>query len=303
MKQILDWSLLQSFAAVAAAGSLSGAARKLGSSQPTLSRHIASLEMQTETRLFERIPGGLELTEAGAELHDYVLRMANAAEDLRLAREGRSQSLTGTVRLTASEIMATFVLPDILTALRREEPEIDIELVASDRTENLLQREADIAVRMYRPAQMDVITRKITELSTGAFATPGYLADRGSPETIEDLSTHDVIGYDRSDLILRGFEAAGVKVGRGFFPFRSDNQVVCWQMAVAGYGIGFVLKAVGLSEPAVVPVLEKADIPKLPVWLTAHRELKVSRRVRRVYDFLADRLERLETGSPDQAIP
>ena len=298
MKPPLDWSLLQSFAAVAATGSLSAAARKLGNSQPTLSRHIATLELQAETRLFERSRGGLELTEAGAELYDYALRMADAAEDLRLATEGRSQTLTGTVRLTASAIMATYVLPDILTALRREEPEIDIELVASDRTENLLQREADIAVRMYRPTQVDVITRKITDLKSGVFATPGYLAARGIPETIGDLQSHDIVGYDRNDLIIRGLEAAGMKVRRGFFPFRSDNQVVCWQMVVAGYGIGFVLKAVGLSEPAVVPILEKADIPKLPVWLTAHRELKVSRRVRRVYDFLADRLERLEAGSP-----
>lgn len=298
MKPPLDWSLLQSFAAVASTGSLSAAARTLGSSQPTLSRHIASLELQTETRLFERSPGGLELTEAGAELYDYALRMADAAEDLRLATEGRSQTLTGTVRLTASAIMATYVLPNILTALRREEPEIDIELVASDRTENLLQREADIAVRMYRPTQVDVITRKITDLKSGVFATPGYLADRGIPETIGDLQSHDIVGYDRNDLIIRGLEAAGMKVRRGFFPFRSDNQVVCWQMVVAGYGIGFVLKVVGSSEPAVVPILTTSEIPKLPIWLTAHRELKVSRRVRRVYDFLADRLERLETGSP-----
>lgn len=299
MKPPLDWSLLQSFAAVASSGSLTAAARKLGSSQPTLSRHIASLEIQTDSRLFERCPGGLELTEAGAELYDYALRMADAAEDLRLATEGRVQSLSGTVRLTASAIMATYVLPDILTALRRAEPEIEIELIASDRTENLLQREADIAVRMYRPTQVDVITRKIADLSSGAFATPGYLESRGIPETIEDLRSHDVVGYDRSDLIIKGFEAAGLKVGRGFFPFRSDNQVVCWQMVVAGYGIGFVLRAVGRSEPAVVPILEKADIPKLPVWLTAHRELKVSRRVRRVYDFLADRLERLENHKAD----
>ncbi len=299
MKPPLDWSLLQSFAAVASSGSLSAAARKLGGSQPTLSRHIAALEMQTETRLFERTPGGLDLTQDGAELYDYALRMANAAEDLRLAREGRAQSLAGTVRLTASAVMATYVLPDILTDLRRDEPEIDIELVASDRTENLLQREADIAVRMYRPTQIDVITRKITDLSSGAFATPGYLNARGTPETIKDLRSHDVVGYDRSDLIIKGFEAAGLKVGRGFFPFRSDNQAVCWQMVVAGYGIGFVLKVVGATEPAVVPILENADIPKLPVWLTAHRELKVSRRVRRVYDFLADRLERLETGSSE----
>lgn len=299
MKPPIDWSLLQSFAAVASSGSLTAAARKLGNSQPTLSRHVSTLELQTETRLFERSSGGLELTEAGAELYDYALRMAEAAEDLRLATEGRSQTLTGTVRLTASEIMATYVLPELLTALRREEPEIDIELVASDRTENLLQREADIAVRMYRPTQADVITRKITDLTSGAFATPGYLNARGVPETIEDLRSHDVVGYDRSDLIIRGFEAAGLAVGRGFFPFRSDNQVVCWQMVVAGYGVGFVLRTVGRSEPAVVPILENANIPKLPVWLTAHRELKVSQRVRRVYDFLADRLERLEKGSSE----
>ena len=177
----LDWSLLQSFIAVAGKGSLSAAARALGGSQPTMGRHIGALESELGVRLFERTACGLELTPTGLELLDHARRMDAAANHLSLAAEGRAEAVAGTIRITASEIVATYILPEILTALRRAEPEIEIELVASDRSENLLQREADIAVRMYRPPQADVFTRKVGDLKLGIFAAESYVARRGAP--------------------------------------------------------------------------------------------------------------------------
>ena len=285
-----DWSLLQSFIAVAGEGSLSGAARALGGSQPTMGRHVGALEAALGVRLFERTAGGLELTPTGVELLDHARRMAEAAGRLSLAAEGRAEAIAGTIRLTASEIVATYILPEILTALRRAEPEIEIELVASDRTENLLQREADIAVRMYRPTQADVFTRKVGDLRLGMFAAESYVARRGAPQSFEEFRDHDIIGYDRGDQIIRGFRAAGLDVGRRFFSFRCDNQVVCWRMVVAGYGIGFNQISIGEAEPRVTRLAVDARLPSLPVWLTAHSELKTSHRVRRVFDFLADAL-------------
>ena len=202
----------------------------------------------------------------------------------------RAEAIAGTIRLMASEIVATYILPGILTALRRAEPEIEIELVASDRTENLLQREADIAVRMYRPTQADVFTRKVGDLRVGMFAAEAYVARRGAPQSMEDFHGHDIIGYDRGDENIRGFRAAGLDVGRRFFSFRCDNQVVCWRMVVAGYGIGFNQIAIGEAEPGVKRISIDAELPSLPVWLTAHSELKTSHRVRRVFDFLAEAL-------------
>ena len=290
MAQPFDWTHLQTFVAVAEQHSLSGAARALGGSQPTMGRHIAGLEADLGVRLFERTARGLELTSTGIDLLEHAGRMAEAANQLSLAAEGRSEAIAGTIRITASEIVATYILPDILTSLRRTEPEVEIELVASDRTENLLQHEADIALRMFRPSQADVFTRKVGELRIAMFAAPEYIAWRGVPRAFKDFYQHDIIGYDRDDQIIQGFRAAGLGVDRHFFSFRSDNQVVCWRMVVAGYGIGFNQREIGQAEPRVTELPLDVALPRLPIWLTAHSELKTSRRVRRVYDFLAEKL-------------
>jgi DNA-binding transcriptional LysR family regulator len=286
----LDWALLQSFAAVGEHGSLSAAARATGTSQPTMSRHVSDLEARIGARLFERTSTGIELTPAGARLMAHAREMSSAAERLSLTAAGQDDRLAGSVRITASNIVATFVLPDILTALRIAEPDIGIELVSSDRSENLLRREADIAVRMYRPEQPDVIAKKLGDLPIGMFAARSYIDRRGMPQTIEDILSHDVVGYDRSTLVIDGFARGGLKVDREFFAFRSDDQVVCWQMVVAGYGIGFNQVSIGEADPRVVRIPLAGELGSLPVWLVAHAELKATPRIRRVYDFLAEQL-------------
>ena len=295
MTKPFAWNHLQTLVAVAEHGSLSGAARALGGSQPTMGRHVSALETELGVRLFERTAGGLELTPTGVELLEYARHMAEAANRLSLVAQGRSEAIAGTIRITASDIVATYILPDILTALHKAEPEIDLELVASDRTENLLQREADIAVRMYRPTQSDVFMRKVGELAIAMFAALSYVERRGFPQSLEDLSGHDVVGYDRNELIIQGFRAAGLEVERRFFSFRCDNQVVAWRMVVAGYGIGFNQIQIGEAEPLVTRLHMDTGLPTLPIWLTAHSELKTSLRVRRVFDFLAEHLRRVQT--------
>lgn len=286
----LNWALLESFAAVSEHGSLSAAARATGASQPTLSRHIAALEQELGKRLFERDISGVILTPTGASLMSHVREMADAAARLDLAMLGDAETLSGSIRITASDIVATYVLPEILTKLRIAEPNIDIELLASDKTENLLRREADIAVRMDRPTQSDVIAKKVGNLRMGMFVSKAYLARRGKIERLEDCLDHDVIGYDRSTLIIDGFKAFGLDVDRDFFAFRSDDQVVCWEMARAGFGIGFNQLQIGARDPNMVRIGSADDVGSLEVWLTAHSELRTSPRVRRVFDVLADAL-------------
>ncbi|MBL4893062.1 MAG: LysR family transcriptional regulator [Rhizobiaceae bacterium] len=293
MDKAFEWSHLQSFVAIAEHRSLSGAARALGGSQPTMGRHIAALEKSLNVLLFDRTADGLDLTPTGLDLLEHARQMADAAGRFSLVAEGRSQAVAGTIRITASEIVATYILPDILTRLHSQEPEIAIELVASDRAENLLQREADIAVRMYRPTQADVYTRKIGELKLGMNAAPSYLENHGPTKTQDDITGHDFIGYDRNDLIIQGFKAMGMEVDRDFFPFRSDNQVVCWRMAIAGFGIGFNQRCIGDYDARVRRVFAAIPLPSLPVWLTAHAELKTSRRVRLVFDFLAQEMSQI----------
>jgi len=286
----LDWTLLQSFVSVSEHGSFSAAARATKGSQATLSRHISALEQQLDARLFDRAVGGVELTKRGIDVLQHVTDMADAAGRLSLAVEGKETSISGTVRITASTIVATYVLPRILAALRIEEPEIDIELAASDKTENLLRREADIAVRMYRPTQPDVFARKVADFGLGVFAAPSYLNRHPAPKTWLEILDHDVIGDDRSEFVIEGIKRFGVHVEREFFAFRSDDPVVCWNMVVEGYGLGFNQIQVGEADPRVSQIELEGEIEPLPVWLAAHSELKTNRRVRRVFDFVADGL-------------
>ncbi|MEW9918908.1 LysR family transcriptional regulator [Marimonas sp. MJW-29] len=284
--QNLDWSLLQSFAAVAEHGSLSAAARATQSSQPTLSRHITQLEEAIGTRLFERSKAGVALTERGSALYEQAAQMADAAARLAMTAHGPDNLLQGTVRITASQIVATYLLPDVLVELHDKFPAVEIELVASDDTNNLLRREADIALRMYRPTQNDMISRHIGNLDLGAYASRRYIEARGRPQGLEDLMQHDLIGYDRSPLIIDGMNALGFKADRCFFKFRCDDQVVCWQMARAGFGIGFNQKAIAERDGDMICVSGETPVGQLPVWLTAHPELRQSLRIRKIFDFL-----------------
>ena len=222
-----DWALLRSFAAVCEHGSISSAARAIEGSQPTISRHISQLEQQIGARLFDRDVRGMALTPAGEKIYAHVKDMSDAAAKLTMASGPIAETLSGSVRITASNIVATFVLPDILSRLRQAEPAISLEVVATDNTENLLRREADIAVRMFRPTQGDVIAKKVGELNLGAFAHEDYIARKGMPTSLADFTEHDIIGYDRAPQIIEEFRRFGLDVDRDFFAFRSDNQVVC----------------------------------------------------------------------------
>lgn len=283
-----DWTLIKSFATVGECGSLSAASRAIGTAQSTISRHISTLEQEVGTRLFERAASGVVLTPTGVELMRSAQAMADAAGQFSKTIKGNTDVYSGSVRITASKLIATYVLPDLLHALRQQERGIALEVVASDRSENLLRREADIAIRMHRPTQPDIITRKLGQLYISAYASRSYLNQRGTPETMDDLLKHDFIGYDQSTLIIDGFHKFGMKVTREFFAFRSDDQAVCWQMVLAGYGIGFVPREIGLATPDVVELGFLSNVGSLPVWLATHAEVHTNPRIRRVYDFLAE---------------
>ena len=284
-----DWGLLRVFLEVAGSGSLSRAALALGSSQPTLSRQIAQLEAQLGHALFERTTRGVRLTEAGEALLGPAERMREHAQQFSLVAAGRSQTLAGTVRVTASEMVSTYLLPDLLRALRDQHPEIQIELVASNALENLLEREADIALRMLRPKQSALVARRLVDQPLGFYAHRDYVKVNGKP-TEANMLAHQWVGYDRSDQLLRGFRDAGIKVGKEMFAFRCDNQIVAWHAVLAGLGISVGLLRIAALSPQLVRVLPRLPIPPLPLWITAHRELRGTPRLKVVFDFLAEAL-------------
>jgi DNA-binding transcriptional LysR family regulator len=282
----LDWTLVQTFVALVEAGSLGRAAAVLGTSQPTLSRRLAALEAGLGQSLFERTARGLRLTPAGQALRGPAERMREQAAQLRLAAQRHERTLAGTVRITASEAVSNFVLLPLLLQLRRERPEIQVELVPSDTVEDLLQREADIAVRMFRPTQPSLTVRRMADMPLGLYASRGYLDEHGAP-TRDTLHRHQWVGLDRADAMLAGFAAAGNPVPREFFGFRSDSSVLTWNAVCAGLGLGVGLQRVAERTPQVLRVLHDVRIAPLPVWLAAHRELRGTPRMRMVFDALA----------------
>ena len=284
----LDWALVRSFIAVMDAGSVSAAARATQGHQPTISRHLSELEAQLGVALFERTGRGVRPTAAGLEVLPAARQMQAAAEALaRSVTRGR-EATRGTVRITASQVVATWLLPPLVAEFQRAEPEIAIEIVASNAVQNLLRREADIAIRMVRPDQGSLIARKVGEVAIGAYAHADYLAAMGTPRTPGDLLRHRLVGYDRDETILRGFARMGVALTPAHFVVRTDDQVANGQLVVAGAGIGFAADYWAALWPGLQRVLPELPIPALPCWLTVHRELRGNGVVKRVYDFLAE---------------
>ena len=288
-----DWSLVQAFLMVAEQGSLSAAARELRASQPTVGRQIKTLEHQLGADLFYRRARGLELTETGAALVPPARAMRDAMGQIALTAAGQSEQMSGTVRVTASVMTSLYHLPDIIAQIRREEPAIAIELVPSDESRNLLYREADIAVRMYRPTQLELISQHIGDIKTTICASKSYIARKGLLTGPDNVFDHDFVGYDTSPLIIDGFRDLGIEVTRDFFKVRCDDHATYWNLVRAGCGIGFAQGRIAHDDPEVEVINPGVDIPSLPIWLVAHEAMRHTPRVRRVWDMLAAGLKPL----------
>ena len=287
MNTQFDWSLVRSFLAALDHGSLLGAARALGTTQPTLGRHVAELESQLGVVLFERTGRGLLPTEAAMRLAESARAMEGGAHQLARAASGAEAGVEGSVRITASQPVACYVLPPVLAQMRLALPGVQVELVSSNQVSNLLRREADIALRMVEPDQSSLVVKRIAKITLGAYASRDYLRRRGTPKQMQDLLSHDVLGGDRDETVLKGFAQFGFPAGREALSFRTDDLIAYWEGVRAGLGVGFVADYLARTDPQVVPVLPMLKIPPLPIWLTVHREIRTSRRIREVYDFLA----------------
>lgn len=287
----LDWRLLQVFLVASEAGSLGRAARTLGQSQPTLSRRLAALEAAVGQPLFERSPRGLMLTPAGHALRGPALEMQAQLTRMRAALDRHARTLAGTVRITASDMVSQHLLLPALRGVRQAHPEIQIELAPGDQVADLLRREADIAVRMFRPREPALIARRLADQPVGLYAHRDYLARHG-PVTQDTFTRHHWIGPDQGELMIRGFAAAGHAVTRDFFAIRTDHSALAWQAVREGLGIGAGLQVVAARHPELVRVLGEIAVPPLACWLVVHRELRGTPRLRTVFDALAQALSR-----------
>jgi DNA-binding transcriptional LysR family regulator len=288
-----DWNQVRAFLAAAEEGSLSAAARALKQTQPTLSRQVTSLEQSLGVTLFERGHRQLQLTAAGLELLEHVRAMAEAANRVSLAASGQSQAIEGRVCITATEMLATYYLPPMLRKLREQAPGIVVEVVASDQIRDIIRREADIAIRHGQPTQPDLIARRIGRLRGRIYAARRLLDEVGTPRSFADLKDQDFVGIDDTEALIAGLAELGLELRIEQFRVRAASGNCMLQLIREGLGFGFLpMDTGGLFEDLVCVLPERFD-PEIPVWLVSHRELHTSRRIRVVYDLLAEELGRL----------
>ncbi len=284
------WDLYHSLLAVLQEGSLSGAARRLGLKQPTIGRHIDTLEKGLGITLFTRSPEGMTPTDAALELRPYAENMASLADAILRNASAPANDIHGTVRVSASDVVGAEVLPPILTRLHEAHPELSIELVLSNRPDDLLRREADIAIRMFRPVQGALLARRIGDIALGLHARRDYLDRRGRPKTFADLRTHTLIGFDKESAFIRSMRDRGLPLKRDMFALRTDSDLAQLAAIRAGYGIGVCQVPLARRSDDLVQVLAKTFAFPLETWVVMHEDLRNTPRCRAVFDALADGL-------------
>lgn len=292
MTSKIGWELYRSLLGVLQEGSLSGAARQLGLTQPTVGRHIAALEAALGVALFTRSPLGLVPTEAALGLQPHAETMASTAAALERAATAHGEGVRGVVRVSASEVIGVEVLPPLIERLRRRHPELRVELVLSNRLQDLLRREADIAVRMARPQQTQLVARRVGTVELGLHARKDYLARRGTPRRIGDLAGHALIGYDQATPFIRSVSRSFPAFARESFAICTDSDLAHLALIRSGAGIGICQAAIARRDAALVRVLPGAFATKLETWVAMHEDLRNSPRCRATFDALVGGLER-----------
>ncbi|MES3083238.1 LysR family transcriptional regulator [Sphingomonas faeni] len=280
-----DWALYRTLLAVLDEGSLSAAARSLGLTQPTVARHVDALEAALGGDLFVRSQRGLDPTDLAHALRPQAQIMATTAAALVRTASGTLGAVAGTVRISASDVVGVEHLPPILTCLKREHPGLVIELTLSDRLDDLLAREADIAVRMTQPTQTALLAKRLPSVEIGFHAHRDYLDRRGTPVDMMDLARHDLIGYDMETAALRAMAERLAALDRRGFALRADSNLAQLAAIRAGFGIGLCQTRIARREPVLVRILPEIALP-LPLWIVMHEDLKTSARFRAVFDAL-----------------
>jgi len=287
----LNWNLLKSFTYVVKEGSLSGAARALGTTQPTIGRHIETLEAELGFSLFIRSREGLAPTEEGLNLLPETEAMAGSYSALLRRVSGNSPAELGTIRIAVSEIMGVEVLPDILKKFNDKNPGLKIELSISNKIDNLLKRDADIAIRMTDPKQEALIAKKIGVSYVCLYAHKNYFKKHSIPKSLEDLKAHTIIGPDTDQLFLTALKSYGLNISRDEIHFRTDNQLAQLNLLRKGLGICAMQVQLAKKEASLIPILPETISIPMPIWLVMHEDLRSSRRVRLLFDFLIKELE------------
>lgn len=286
------WDHIRTFRAVAETGSLSAAARALQITQPTVGRHIDLLEESLNFSLFVRSREGMTLTQQGADLVAEATEMEIASIGFERRAAGLDEDLTGVVRISANEIFGVMILPRIIPKFMQDNPGIQVELIVSNSTANLLRRDADVAIRMFRPTQNDLVARKIADLPLGFFTRRDYLRENGEPQSLRDLLSHRFIGMDRETSLIDAGRMLGVSFTPNDFAFRCDSILTHIEAIRSGVGIGVTHQGLAAQWPEVDQVLPDIRLPSLDLWIACHSEVRHNKRIRVLMDFLAVALQK-----------
>ncbi|MBW2732217.1 MAG: LysR family transcriptional regulator [Deltaproteobacteria bacterium] len=284
----MTWSHIETFVRVAEAGSLSAAAKDLQQSQPTLSRQIQAFESSLGVQLFVRHARGLKLTERGAELLQQAQGLDHDVQVFLRRASGMRQEPQGNVRISAAEPIAVFALPPALAQLRSAYPKIGLELVVDNGTANLSRREADIAVRMFRPTQLDLVAKQIGSVEMGLYASRDYLARHGDLKHIEDISHHTLIGFDKDNLWDDALQR--MRLRPEHFAVRTDSLLAQVQYTREGVGLGALHVPLATRDPGLVRVLPELPLGALELWLVVHSDVRTNPAVRVVLAALEEQL-------------
>lgn len=291
-----DWNRARAFLVTAEEGSLAAAARSLGMTQPTLGRQVAALEREIGVDLFTRRGRGLELTPNGIKLLAHVRLMGDAASRFSLSASGKSEFIEGNVCITASELLSAFVLPPMIQTLRDMEPGIEIEINATNEERDLNRREADIAIRNFRPTQPELITRKLGSVRGHLYAAKSYLQQLGNPKSMAELNKASYIDTEKPGRLLALLNAQGFNLSQQNFPVISNSHIVQWELVKLGAAITATVEDIGDNEPLVERLVVPGLSPiEMDLWIVTHNELRTSRRIRRVFDFLVSEFSRRES--------
>ena len=292
----MEWNHLYAFLQTAERGSLSAAARYMGISQSTLSRQVSSLETKLGVTLFERVGRSVLVTQAGLALLEYARTMGTAAQDLELAAAGTSTAAEGVVSITATDTVAALLLPRAIQRIAEVAPGVTIEVIPADALSDLRRREADIAIRHVRPQEPELIGRLLRNATAHFYASRDWVAKNGHPRSAHDAIKHRFIGIDRNGKYLAMLRDCGLQINESNFSVLADNTLVSWHMVLQGLGIGVTMVEIAAMTPSVVRVLD--DLPPIvfPLWLVTHRELHTARRIRVVFDLLAQEFTDPTTG-------
>ncbi|MDX1737954.1 MAG: LysR family transcriptional regulator [Alphaproteobacteria bacterium] len=285
-----DWNQLKYFLVASEEGSLSGAARALGTTQPTLSRQIAALEEAMGVVLFERGERGLKLTDNGLSLIDHVANMAGFAEKFATRAAGAQEEIEGVVSISAGDLTTAYLVPLMLKHVREREPGIRIELVATNRYSDLKRREADIALRHTEPNQSGLISKQVRYEEFYLYAADSYLDKLGNPDSIEGFNDADFVAFDETDTLRNVLRGQGLKLYNKNFPYISENHTVHWEIVRQGLGIAPMPFCMGDNEPGVSRILPDLTPMMFPLWVVVHKDLMLSKRVKFVFDTLVEKL-------------